>query len=1311
VSPATLANWVQNAFYDKHDRLFVQKTDGAIYMVAPGNLASTDGMVKLAGNTPPANSDGAHCRNASVYSESTQPSFNCNDGNAYIITHGGNGECYANNNNTNLAVINTETYTRTSLTNITSGIQSGLINAIGFNSTDGYIWGYRFGTGHMARIGSNGSVQYFAIPGLASGCGGTVQNAFGAGDITADGIYYGYQGNLIDNNNKLLYKIDLNPASPTYLTILDVRTVAPPSLNIHISDIAFNPVDKNLYGVGSDKNVYRINTANWTIASLGAVTFTGGNVVATFCDPAGNFYFQSASAPLYRIPNVQNGGTLTASLVTNTQLGEGNGDAARCPLTFFAGITLSGNIWNDVDANRIKAGGEVNTVTNDPSETLTVYLVNDANVIVGKADVNPDGTWQIPTVPAGTYTLSLSNDASLAISSLATALAQDLPDDWVYTGTNFGTPGAAGSWNGQVVVGASDTNKSNLNFGIQQIPTAGNGSSTAVNQPGSASIDVPLTTFTNLTPSSDASTGTVASIAITAIPAGATSITINGVKYGDGGQTIPTGGVVIQTGTNGLPIAGTIILVDPIADGVTTVTIPFVAIDNAGARSVNSGVEGTAVLNLTAAPITISGTVWNDADATAIKDGTEPFTNAGGLFANLVTPAGVVLQSVPVDPTTGQYDFSNVPANTTYNIILTEDDKTSVTDLTASELPSGWVNTGVNLDGTPATGNTTGVIAVNAGIVPVTNQNFGIEEIPTAGNGTNTAVNAAGQISVPLSTFNNGNNSTDPAPGNVASIIITAIPTGASSININGTLYGAGGTPFPPDGITLPTDVNGLPTGATISVDPIADGVTTVTIPFVAIDNAGARSVNSGVEGTAVLNLTATPITISGTVWNDADATAIKDGTEPFTNAGGLFANLVTPAGVVLQSVPVDPTTGQYDFSNVTANTTYNIILTEDDKTGVTDLTASELPSGWVNTGVNLDGTPATGNTTGVIAVNAGIVPVTNQNFGIEQTPTADAVTLTNVPNSTFGTTPPAGFSDVPNYQSAPLNHPELESLSGNDPEDCPTTKCSTGATFIIESIKTSNTILYYDFGGTVGITEVVPGTSTGTIVDFDPAKLVLYGAVGSGSSADPLEFTYQLVDEAGIPSAPVTYSVSTSSSLPVTLTSFNAKKGEGFTTRLDWTTTAETNSEKFEVEHSTDAKIWNVVANIAAKGESNELSRYNYTHTTPVAGENLYRLRMVDFDGTFAYSRINSVDFAIGVHATLYPNPTSDKIKVKLDGAIASDVTKVNVTAQDGKTVYTANKLSHGEVDVKNLTSGTYVVTITLKNGTTQTSKIVIVR
>lgn len=173
---------------------------------------------------------------------------------------------------------------------------------------------------------------------------------------------------------------------------------------------------------------------------------------------------------------------------------------------------------------------------------------------------------------------------------------------------------------------------------------------------------------------------------------------------------------------------------------------------------------------------------------------------------------------------------------------------------------------------------------------------------------------------------------------------------------------------------------------------------------------------------------------------------------------------------------------------------------------------------------------------------------------------------------------------------------------------------------------------------------------------------------------------------------------------LPVKLLSFNAAK-EGNAINLAWATTEETNSDRFDVQRSGNGKDWNTIATVAAKGESRSTVEYSAVDNDPFEGDNLYRLHMIDKDGTSAYSRIRTVKFE-GVPTYMYPNPVSDELTIK--AADWSKVTKIEIVGSNGRKVYSSEKPSPN-VNVKNLRNGVYLVRLTNTNGSETTHKIVV--
>jgi YD repeat-containing protein len=179
---------------------------------------------------------------------------------------------------------------------------------------------------------------------------------------------------------------------------------------------------------------------------------------------------------------------------------------------------------------------------------------------------------------------------------------------------------------------------------------------------------------------------------------------------------------------------------------------------------------------------------------------------------------------------------------------------------------------------------------------------------------------------------------------------------------------------------------------------------------------------------------------------------------------------------------------------------------------------------------------------------------------------------------------------------------------------------------------------------------------------------------------------------------------------LPVTLIDFEAFKVEN-TVNLKWSTTSETNSDRFEIERSNDGKQWIKIGSLPAFGESNARREYSFTDAhpdrdNPANKESFYRLKMIDRDETFAYSRIRSVVFDRTSEMVLYPNPITigDKLNV-----ITEDITrmsKVQIFDSGGKLVL--QSASARSIDVRGLAAGSYVVQITYTDGSLSSHRVI---
>ncbi|WP_342084606.1 T9SS type A sorting domain-containing protein [Dyadobacter sp. OTU695] len=176
---------------------------------------------------------------------------------------------------------------------------------------------------------------------------------------------------------------------------------------------------------------------------------------------------------------------------------------------------------------------------------------------------------------------------------------------------------------------------------------------------------------------------------------------------------------------------------------------------------------------------------------------------------------------------------------------------------------------------------------------------------------------------------------------------------------------------------------------------------------------------------------------------------------------------------------------------------------------------------------------------------------------------------------------------------------------------------------------------------------------------------------------------------------------------LPVTLVNFAATK-EGTTALLQWKTTSETSSSEFEVQHSIDGKQWSAVGSVAAAGESNAEKMYQFVHARPVSGQNnLYRLKMIDTDGSFALSSIKSIFFGETAAARIYPNPIS-AAQLTLDVNNWETVQKVQISNTNAQTVYDSGARPAQTIDVKSLPAGLYILKVFKKDGTSEQHRFV---
>lgn len=180
---------------------------------------------------------------------------------------------------------------------------------------------------------------------------------------------------------------------------------------------------------------------------------------------------------------------------------------------------------------------------------------------------------------------------------------------------------------------------------------------------------------------------------------------------------------------------------------------------------------------------------------------------------------------------------------------------------------------------------------------------------------------------------------------------------------------------------------------------------------------------------------------------------------------------------------------------------------------------------------------------------------------------------------------------------------------------------------------------------------------------------------------------------------------VSVSSTLPITLLSFNGSWLGNFI-KLDWKTSTEINSRKIVIERNSDNGAFIQMGESEAAGSSLSVKSYSFIDSLPVAGNNLYRLKLIDIDGKYEYSHVISLNkqnsFSL---LQYYPNPLKNDLHVQLSSDKKQDI-QFRITDINGKIMLVQKKICEKGISsivldqLNILQSGIYFLHITNSRG-----------
>ncbi|WP_118953245.1 SdrD B-like domain-containing protein [Taibaiella helva] len=310
-------------------------------------------------------------------------------------------------------------------------------------------------------------------------------------------------------------------------------------------------------------------------------------------------------------------------------------------------------------------------------------------------------------------------------------------------------------------------------------------------------------------------------------------------------------------------------------------------------------------------------------------------------------------------------------------------------------------------------------------------------------------------------------------------------------------------------------------------------------------------------------------------------------------------------------------------------------------------------PAGYQHVS-STDATPGNGLTSVTITTTA----ITDINFGIERPPVSNSQTQT-IGSPTSAVIPAGTIS---------------QDVEGSDPEDG---SLGNANTIVITQLPTNAVVLYN--GLAVTLNQQITG--------FDPS-LLSYSDIASGTTS--IVFNYTFIDAAGLQGVPATYTVNWTTPLPLTLLHFVALPNECNEILLKWAIADAIGFDRFEVEESRDGASYQKIAILQY---TDNVTSYVYKQTNPAPGKHYYRLKMLDIDSRYSYSRVLPVMIDCkNKDIEVFPNPTNSRITIRE----LSDGDQIQLLTPEGRILTTREVKGHQvEIDLTAYTNGTYYINL----------------
>jgi hypothetical protein len=177
---------------------------------------------------------------------------------------------------------------------------------------------------------------------------------------------------------------------------------------------------------------------------------------------------------------------------------------------------------------------------------------------------------------------------------------------------------------------------------------------------------------------------------------------------------------------------------------------------------------------------------------------------------------------------------------------------------------------------------------------------------------------------------------------------------------------------------------------------------------------------------------------------------------------------------------------------------------------------------------------------------------------------------------------------------------------------------------------------------------------------------------------------------------------------LPVHFLSIDAALKNRNTALVTWSVaTPVDNAARFEIEFSSNGVTWSTVANIPITDFT--LGKYQYTHNDILPGNLFYRVKQIDLDGAFTYSKVVLLNNNAGdKNYIVYPNPANNYLRISTPYNSTGNTT-IELYDAVGKKIISSSIFSNStEINTSALPYGTYLLKL-IQNNEIQIKKILI--